>query len=241
MNSMDKDIILKHQEELAVRGFIVIDNVFSASEIAAIIAAIAAADTSGPAFRKTSDLFAIRQLLKIIPGINKHVFTPGLQTLIQQIFGTDYFPVKSIYFDKPGQSNWFVAWHQDLTISIDKKLAIDNYGPWTVKQDQYAVQPPVDILESNFTIRIHLDDTDETNGALKVIPGSHLKGIYRAETIDFSTSPDVSCRVKKGGIMIMRPLLMHASGRSSNGHSRRVVHIEFTNRQLPEGLKWSEH
>ncbi len=62
-----------------------------------------------------------------------------------------------------------VAWHQDLTISVNKKLDLPGYGPWTIKQDQYAVQPPLEILENIFTIRIHLDDTDEKNGALRVI------------------------------------------------------------------------
>jgi ectoine hydroxylase-related dioxygenase (phytanoyl-CoA dioxygenase family) len=36
------------------------------------------------------------------------------------------------------------------------------------------------------TVRIHLDDTDENNGALRVVPKSHLKGIYRPETIDWT-------------------------------------------------------
>ncbi|UZJ63879.1 phytanoyl-CoA dioxygenase family protein [Sphingobacterium sp. KU25419] len=67
----------------------------------------------------------------------------------------------------------------DLTISVDKKLEIENFGPWTTKQNQYAVQPTIDLLENMMTIRIHLDDTDEHNGALKVIPKSHSKGIYR--------------------------------------------------------------
>jgi len=72
-----------------------------------------------------------------------------------------------------------VAWHQDLTFSVDKKLDLPGYGPWTIKQDQYSVQPPLDLLENIFTIRIHLDDTDEKNGALRVIPGLHLKGVHR--------------------------------------------------------------
>ena len=90
--------------------------------------------------------------------------------------------MKSIYFDKPAGSNWFVSYHQDLTISVNAKIDLGGFGPWTVKQDQYAVQPPLQILENNFTIRIHLDDTDENNGALKVIPGSHLKGVCRQNT-----------------------------------------------------------
>lgn len=102
------------------------------------------------------------------------------------------------------------------------------------------MQPPLDILENNFTIRIHLDDTDEQNGALKVVPGSHAKGIYRPETIDWTQETAVTCAVPKGGIMLMRPLLLHASGRTVNEARRRVIHIEFSKASLPEGLHWSE-
>jgi Phytanoyl-CoA dioxygenase (PhyH) len=232
--------ITSYQEQINGQGYTVIPEVFDKAAIDAMAAVINEADPAGPLFRKTNDLFAIRRFLQAVPAIQPLIFTKRLQGLLQQLFGAGYFPVKSIYFDKPGQSNWFVAWHQDLTISVAEKLPVEGYGPWTVKPDQYAVQPPVDVLENNFTIRIHLDDTDAQNGALKVIPGSHLKGVYRADTIDMNITPDVPCAVPQGGMMIMRPLLMHASARSSNGHHRRVIHIEFSNRTLAGGLLWAE-
>ena len=127
-----------------------------------------------------------------------------------------------------------------MTISVDKKVEILGFSSWTVKQDQFAVQPPVEILKDNFTIRIHLDDTDGNNGALRIIPGSHLKGVHRAENIDWSLETEEICNVKSGGIMIMRPLLMHASDRSTSNKARRVMHIEFSRVKLPKGLNWAE-
>ncbi|WP_315818164.1 phytanoyl-CoA dioxygenase family protein [Paraflavitalea speifideaquila] len=221
-------------------GFAVVPNVFSHTEIALIIEAINQADHSNPTFRKSNDLFAIRQFLKEVPAVQSLVLTERLMNLLQALFGAGYFIVKSIYFDKPEQSNWFVAYHQDLTISVDKKVELPGFGPWTVKQNQFAVQPPLAILERNFTIRIHLDDTDKNNGALKVVPGSHAKGIYRPETIDWSKETAIICEVPQGGMMIMRPLLLHASGRTTNQARRRVIHIEFSNTQLPHGLNWPE-
>ena len=148
--------------------------------------------------------------------------------------------VKSIYFDKPSSSNWYVSYHQDLTISVNKKIELANFGPWTVKQNQYAVQPPVDYLENIITLRIHLDETTESNGALKVIPTSHLKKIYRPETINWKVEKEVICPVKIGGIMLMKPLILHSSSRTTNNKQRRVIHIEFSNRELPSELRWSE-
>jgi ectoine hydroxylase-related dioxygenase (phytanoyl-CoA dioxygenase family) len=229
-----------HKQNILTNGFTVIEAIYSPEEITAILAELNNVNTNKNTFRKTGDLFAIRQCLKEIPAVGSIIFNDKLKALINDLFGHNYFVVKSIYFDKPEKSNWFVAWHQDLTISVDKKTELLGYGPWTVKQNQFAVQPPLNILQNNFTIRIHLDDTDEGNGALKVIPGSHLKQVYRPETIDCATETEYTCNVKAGGVMLMRPLLMHASNRTTNNKPRKVIHVEFGNAELPEGICWSE-
>lgn len=225
---------------LAQNGFTVLDAIFSKEEVEKIIDTIEKIDSIRPTFRKSNDLFAIRQFLKEIPDIKELIFTPALNGIIEDFFGKNFFIVKSIYFDKPEQSNWFVAYHQDLTISVDQKIVIEGYGPWTTKQDQFAVQPPLSVLENIYTLRIHLDDTDEANGALKVIPESHSKGIYRAESIDWQKEQETFCPVKKGGVMIMRPLLLHASNKTTNHNRRRVIHIELANVELAEELEWAE-
>lgn len=225
---------------LEEQGYLIINDIFTASEVELIVAMIERANTSGDAFRKTKDLFAIRRVLQEIPDIIPYLFKEQFKKIITVYCNQGCFITKSIYFDKPAHSNWFVAYHQDLTISVDKKMNIPGFGPWTVKQDQFAVQPPVAILQRSLTFRIHLDDTDETNGALKVIPGSHRKGIYRPETIDWQKEREEICRVKKGGVMLMSPLLLHASARSTDAKRRRVIHIECNDIILPEGLNWSE-
>jgi len=229
-----------HQKDIADNGFSIIIDIYSVDEISTIARLIEQADRSSKTFRKSEDLFAIRQFLKEVPGVKDLIFNKSLKTVINNLLGDDYFVAKSIYFDKPEKSNWFVAWHQDLTISVDKKANLPGYGPWTTKLNQYAVQPPLDILQDNFTIRIHLDDTDEGNGALKVIAGSHLKGVWRTYDFDFRAGIARSCNVEAGGVMIMRPLLMHASNRTTTNKRRRVIHIEFSKVQLPEGLNWAE-
>lgn len=229
-----------YSEELKTQGFTIIEKVFLDEQIERILQVIDQADTSRKTFRKSADLFAIRQFVREIPEINELIFNEEFKDLIGNLFGKDYFVVKSIYFDKPEQSNWFVSYHQDLTISVDKKVDLEGYKMWTVKQDQFAVQPPIDILENIYTVRIHLDDTDENNGALKVIEGSHLKDIYRPEDINWGTETESICRVSKGGIMIMKPLILHSSGRTINNNKRRVIHIEFANRALPQELNWAE-
>jgi ectoine hydroxylase-related dioxygenase (phytanoyl-CoA dioxygenase family) len=231
---------IKPRQEIEKLGYTIIPGLYNDREIRILANEIETTASNNPIFGKSNDLFAIRQFFKEIPGAIPVIFNARLTTTINQFFGEKYFVVKSLYFDKPGSSNWFVAYHQDLTISVTDRHDIPAFGPWTVKQGQFAVQPPPELLEQNFTIRIHLDDTDKGNGALRVIPGSHKKGIYRPENIDWSNETEQTCDVPKGGIMIMRPLLLHASSRSTEDRRRRVIHIEFAASELPVPLKWAE-
>lgn len=232
--------IQNHKDSIQEKGFTIINNIFSDEEIEKISEVIQNIDTSKETFRKSEDLFAIRQFLKEIPEVKNLVFNENIKRIVKDIFGSDYFVVKSIYFDKPEKSNWYVAYHQDLTISVDRKAELPGFGPWTTKQNQFAVQPPLDILENIYTIRIHLDDTNENNGALKVIPKSHAKGIYRPDTIDWAVETEEVGNVEKGGVMIMKPLILHASNRTTNGKKRRVIHVEFSDTELPAEISWSE-
>ena len=231
---------MQNLSNLNENGFIIIENIYTKDEIKNIITCIDGIDSTKSTFRKGNDLFAIRQFLKEIPDSIQLIFNDNLNYIIKTIFGKDFFVVKSIYFDKPEDSNWFVSYHQDLTISVNNKVPLPNFGPWTIKQNQFGVQPPLEILQNIFTIRIHLDDTNTDNGALKVIPKSHLNGIFRPETINWNLEQEVFCNVLEGGIMIMKPLLLHGSNKTINNKKRRVIHIEFSNLDLPNELNWSE-
>ena len=229
-----------HRTNIQNNGYTVLDDVYSPEQIQDIVAAITEVSQGSDAFRKTEDLFAIRRFLKEVPESESIIFNQSLKSLIDQFFGASFFVVKSIYFDKPEKSNWFVGWHQDLTISVNKRVDLPGFDFWTKKYEQYAVQPPIEFLETGFTIRIHLDDTDENNGALKVIPGSHLKNVLRPDKLDFEVEREEICQVRAGGIMMMRPLLMHASDRTTSNNQRRVIHIEFNRLELPVELEWAE-
>jgi len=234
---------MKHIAEINSKGFTIINDIYSENEIGKLISLIENSTenkSKNATFRKSQDLFAIRQFHKEIPETLPYIFNENLKVIVESNFGKGYFITKSIYFDKPEKSNWFVAYHQDLTISVNKKTETANFENWTVKQNQFAVQPPKEILEDNFTIRIHLDKTTKDNGALKVINNSHSKGILRIENMDFEKEKETMCEVEKGGIMIMKPLLFHASNKTTNNERRRVIHIELSKQQLPEDLEWSE-
>ena len=171
-------------DQLNSNGFVITNDIYTSGEVDNILQQINQADSNNDMFRKSEDLFAIRRFLHEVPSVRYSIFNRKLRTILNELFTDGCFVVKSIYFDKPQASNWYVAYHQDLTISVNKKISLDGFNLWTTKYNQFSVQPPLPVLENVVTIRIHLDDTDENNGALKVIPGSHANGIYRPETID---------------------------------------------------------
>ncbi len=150
--------------------------------------------------------------------------------------------VRAIYFDKSPGANWLVAWHQDLTISVTHQAEAPGFGPWSLKDGLIHVQPPAELLQTMITLRLHLDDTDESNGALRLLPGSHRHGRLTAADIERLRGliPEEMCCTSKGDALLMRPLTLHASGRSVSDRHRRVLHIEYAGTALPHGLHWNE-
>lgn len=151
-------------------------------------------------------------------------------------------PVRAIYFDKSPRANWLVAWHQDLTVALRERAEVGGFGPWSIKDGIVHVQPPIAMLEQMLTIRLHLDAADESNGALRVLKGSHCQGRLSVHEIQQwrETGKEVLCEAKAGDALLMRPLLLHASGRSTSERHRRVLHIEYAGFDLPAELDWNE-
>ncbi len=123
---------------------------------------------------------------------------------------------------------------------MDQRSEVEGYSKWTEKHGQVGVVPPQHILENTFTIRIHLDDTNEQNGALRVIPKSHLKGIRSPKDILIEQQDEVLCPILEGNVMLMKPLTFHASSKAEMTKRRRVIHLEFTHEELAAPLGWRE-
>jgi len=161
---------------------------------------------------------------------------------LQSYVGEHLVPVRSILFNKTLDENWPVAWHQDLTIAVAAKQEVENYEPWSVKDGVCHVQPPESLLNKMITVRIHLDPTPESNGALKVIPQSHLLGKLPSGVISQYTRENfVNCACEAGDVLLMKPLILHSSSRSDTPKNRRIVHFEYAPvDSLHQDLLWYE-
>lgn len=181
-----------------------------------------------------------RTLIQDLPALKPLLFNQNLVKLIREI-DPNAFMVKSIYFDKPVSNNWYVSWHQDIPINVNKRIETNGFSSWTTKKGITSVCPPEEFLKSIFTIRIHLDNTTELNGALKVIPRTHTKRFSDLEKSSICSKVDPNVvEVNEGGIMLMKPLLLHSSSKAQNQKRRRVIHLEFCSMELPGDLEWVE-
>jgi ectoine hydroxylase-related dioxygenase (phytanoyl-CoA dioxygenase family) len=184
--------------------------------------------------------YAMRLLANVVPIVQQLAKSAAVRSLFEPVLGPDAFMVRSLFFDKMPDANWKVAWHQDLTIAVREKIETSGFCAWSVKDGVVHVQPPVALLERMLTVRLHLDHCDSANGPLQVISGSHKSGRLSAEGISAwrKRRQPVTCKVPRGGALLMRPLLLHASSAATDPKHRRVIHLEFAAEPLPGGLKW---
>ena len=142
--------------------------------------------------------------------------------------------MRAIWFNKSAEANWLVAWHQDLAIAVRERVDVPGFEAWSVKEGVPHVQPPAEVLQRMLTVRIHLDDADGENGALRVIAGTHRLGRLSAEQIAAlrAEREETLCVAAAGDALLMRPLLLHASGRSTSDRPRRVLHLEYAGQEL---------
>jgi ectoine hydroxylase-related dioxygenase (phytanoyl-CoA dioxygenase family) len=80
---------------------------------------------------------------------------------------------KCTLFTKSPDKNWLFTLHQDLSIPVAERVGSSRCTGWSEKEGDLFVQPPITVLEQLVAIRLHLDDCDEQNGALRGVPGSH--------------------------------------------------------------------
>lgn len=220
---------------LADHGYAIAEPVLAAEEVEALRASLCEISPGG---RRGG----LRDVLTRVPAVHRCASEPRILGLAEAVLGGGARPVKGIVFDKTPAANWKVPWHQDLTICVQRRIDVDGFGPWSVKEGILHVQPPAEVLAQILALRIHLDDTGPDDGALRVLPGTHRSGrLGEAEIERLRIEvPEVVCSVRAGGVMLMRPLLLHASSPCRRPAHRRVLHIEYCAISLPDGLAWRE-
>lgn len=175
-----------------------------------------------------------------VPVVKDLATDPRLLRLAAQYVGPNAVPFRATLFDKSPSSNWLVVWHQDTALPLCARLDDRTWGPWSTKHGVLYAHAPAWALESVIALRVHLDDSTASNGPLRVLPRTHQRGVLtdaQVQELSRSTSR-VDCLAPSGGVVAMRPLIVHASSKSTDHRPRRVLHIEYASAlELGQGVQ----
>lgn len=149
-------------------------------------------------------------------------------------------PVRAILFDKHRDANWSLAWHQDRTVVVRRRIDVPGYGPWTVKAGLQHVAPPFALLERMVTLRVHIDPVSPGNAPLLIAPGSHKLGRIAEADIDavVASCGRMACLAGRGDIWAYATPILHASDVARAAGRRRVLQIDYSADELDGGLEW---
>jgi ectoine hydroxylase-related dioxygenase (phytanoyl-CoA dioxygenase family) len=229
--------------ELAVlleqQGFCLVPGVADTGLIESLKRTLADADCARS--ERRGQTYGARNLLALAE-VRAVAALPAVIFRLQPILGERFRAVRSIFFDKTAEANWPALWHQDLSLAVRERRELPGWSNWSVKRGIPHVQPPVETLDRMVTMRLHLDDCPVENGALRVIPRSHGKGLLGRDAIQAMAAGTVqTVTAKAGDGLFMRPLIVHGSPPAKVPGRRRVLHLEFAPANLlPPSLAWAE-
>jgi len=218
--------------EIEQRGFSIFRVMFSAREMENL-----ARELERSELRRSKA--GIRHALRH-EGIRDLAADPRLLSLAREILGHEPIAFRATLFDKSHRANWLVVWHQDTALPIRERHDAPGWGPWSVKDGIAYAHAPASALRQVVAIRVHLDESDQDNGPLRVLPGTQIKGILTDDDIEelVGSIAPVDCLVPRGGVLAMRPLIVHASSKSRSQAPRRIVHIEYAGcRSFTSGIE----
>ena len=185
--------------------------------------------------------YGVRNLEKKFGSIAKLVANDSVMSVASEFLNGPVRLVRALFFDKTPRKNWSVSWHQNKTVTLNERVEIQGWTAWTIKDGVHHAQAPLAVLNRMITFRLHIDAAAEDNGCLRVIPGTHRHGILTDSEIRriVNDAAAIPCVVGAGDAVVMRPHVLHSSRKADRPGHRRVVHIEYSDYELPDGAHWA--
>jgi Phytanoyl-CoA dioxygenase (PhyH) len=180
-----------------------------------------------------------RHLMRV-PEVARVATDGRLLSIARRELRTEPVPFRATLFEKTGKANWLVVWHQDTALPLRERCNAPGWGPWSVKADVLYAHAPAWALSQIVALRVHLDASNSNNGALRLVPRSHVLGVMSDHGIAHVVNEYgfVECTIPRGGILTMSPLIIHSSSKALVDAPRRVLHLEYAAAQsLGEGIE----
>ena len=221
-----------HRQQVEELGFAVMPGIFEEDRITLLAENLAAAKLrrSRGGVRHALGYSAVASLAN----------DPQLLEIARHILDMNAYPFRATMFEKTTDANWLVVWHQDTALPLRRREETPGCGPWSIKEGVIYAHAPATALSQVLALRVHLDDSTSQNGPLRVLPATHTLGVLSDEEIH-QIAQEVApaeCCVPRGGIVAMKPLVVHSSSKSQSECARRVLDIEYAaNTAIAGGLE----
>ena len=206
--------------DATAQGFTIVEAVLDGTEVAELARALETSDLDWSLGAGARDLMNHR-------AVSAVAVDPRLFAIARRFLGASAVPYKATLFDKSPARNWLVTWHQDTALPL-WNAAIFRWGPWSIKSGITYAHAPATALSRVVALRLHFDDSREKRAAAGASWNAALGVLSDADTARLVREiPPVDCFVPSGGIVAMRPLILHASSKAEADPPRRVLHIEY--------------
>jgi hypothetical protein len=138
--------------------------------------------------------------------------------------------IMAVRIDQPNEDKFLFDWHQDYPFIQD---SLDGVVFW-----------------------MSLHDVDETNGWLRIIPGSHKRGLLPLRITDMDNTqgnrahsmkiddlsvvdemPHLNVPLKKGDALVFNTLLLHCSQPNRSDRARWTIQVRYGNFRHPTAIE----
>src|SRR5207245_5107437 len=157
------------------KGYVIIPGILTPQEITVLTEEFSRADL--PRSRA-----GLRHAMKL-PAVAAVAQDPRLMEIASAVLGVNAFPFRATLSGRPPTAHWLVVWHQDTALPLQERHETPGWGPWSVKDGVIYAHAPENALSQVLALRLHLDDSTEENGPLRVLPKTHTLGVLSDEEL----------------------------------------------------------
>jgi hypothetical protein len=216
------------RERLQSAGVALVRSVLNEEQLRWLLSAVPTETGAGAVRNGAGHTVGIRGLLSAGTEIAAHLGALGIHHLAAEALGRAAFPIDAIFFDKHADANWAVPAHQDVVIPVPPDVDAASVGRRRERDGGTYGEPAASVLDELVAVRLHFDAAAEESGALRVVPGSHLRGRVReADIRALPLDTYEPCLAAAGDALLMKPLVIHRSGRRASDGHRRVLHVLY--------------
>ncbi|MCE9591942.1 MAG: phytanoyl-CoA dioxygenase family protein [Planctomycetes bacterium] len=208
---------------LCEQGYLILRSVIPAGEMSVVrgltdrIVACASRNLEDPFakyyLRHRADQGTLYDLYQRHPEFQPLAKIPAVLDALESVLGPDIFLYENCLVYKPRDRRNGVPWHQDFLSRPDEPV---KYIAWMA-----------------------IDNVTRANGAMKIIPGSHLKGFLpwhrvKGETHHDRVNPEcvdeskaIHAELAAGDVLVFNQMLLHSSDEVDSELPRRAFRVSY--------------